>query len=275
MTNLLSQNFLTQHPRESSKILEKYSSADLLEFFEPLPEGMVANLIRYLFPDLAVTCLIEFSEVRSAKILEHLGVDGASRLLGRMSANQQNKIINSMGRATSQNLRQILKYPIGTIGHYMTPNIFVASVNMLVGEVIDTAKSANSEILGDIFIVDEQQSLVGVVDVKNLIIADTNDEVQQLMKIPDTVLNVRTNLEYIKDNPRWRFKETLPIVDQKNIFLGVLRRSTMNEVLAGDQAKQENDMGVMETVIDVADLFWDVCFSAVYPDSKPVSKVKT
>ena len=49
----------------------------------------------------------------------------------------------------------------------------------------------------------------------------------------------------------------------------------MNEVLAGDQAKQENDMGVMETVIDVADLFWDVCFSAVYPDSKPVSKVKT
>ncbi|MGK0298435.1 MAG: magnesium transporter [Gammaproteobacteria bacterium] len=273
VTNQLSIYFLEEHPRESAKILEKYSSDELLAFFVNLSDLQVANLIRYLFPDLAVACLIVLPKERSAAILEQLGVDGASKLLSRISVNQQNEIINSMSRSVSHNLKQILKYPIGTIGHYMSPNIFIASEDMLVGEVINLAKTANSEILGDIFIIDDQQILVGVVDVKSLVFADASDEIQQLMKIPDTVFNVRTNLEYVKDNLRWRFKEVLPVVDQKNIFVGVLRRSIMNDILTGDQAKQD-EIGIMETVIDIADLFWEVCFSFINPNSEPHTKAK-
>jgi predicted transcriptional regulator len=109
---------------------------------------------------------------------------------------------------------------------------------------------------------------VGVVDVKSLVLASADEEVQQIMKIPDTVLNVRTNLEYVKDNPRWRFKEVLPVVDQKNVFVGVLKRSVLNEVLSGSQLQQDDGIDLMETVIDVADLFWEVCFSFIQQNTE-------
>jgi Mg/Co/Ni transporter MgtE len=265
--NYLSRYFVEQHPRESARILEKYSIDLLMKYLEELPDNDVANLVRYLSPDHAVSCLVALPVGRSAKILEHIGVDGAGRLLSRMKLNVQNTILSSMPSAVSRRLKLVLRYPIGTIGHYMSPDIYIANVDMLIGEIVVSAKSAGSELLDDIFIVDEQQVLVGVVAVKNLVFADADDEVKQIMNIPGTVLNVRTNLEYIKNHPRWRFKETLPVVDQKNVFVGVLRRSTLREVLSGQQAQERNDSGIMETVVDVADLFWEVCFSFIYPQS--------
>ena len=272
--NILSRYFLQEHPRESARILEKYTAEMLSQYFEELPDDLVAGLIHHLSPDLALSCLTELPTERSAKILVHLGVDDAGRILSRMKLNPKNTILSHMPATVSRRLKLILKYPVGTVGHYMSPDIFIATEDMLIGDLIRLAKSAESELLDKIFIVDHQQILVGVIDVKNMMLTDADKMVQQIMKVPDTVLNVRTNLEYVKSNPNWQFEEFLPVVDQKNTLIGVLKRSIMNEVLSDEQDQKINESGILETVFDVADLFWEVCSNFINPNSESNHKAK-
>ena len=264
--------FVEHHPREAALVLSSYSAEEIQEFLNQLPEKLIISLIRYLYPDLAVTCLIEMSSEQSAIILEQLGVDDAAKLLSRMKIKNQNKILASMSMVMSNRMTTVLRYPVGTIGHYMSPGVFIVLEDMPVSEVIHSAKNTNNEVLADIFIVNDQNILVGVVDMKDLMFADPDDTAQQLMKVPDIVLNVRSYIDHIKDNPRWRYKEALPVKDQKNAFVGVLKRSKLNDEVSNEKITTENNLDLMESVIEIADLFWEVCFSFMQPSERSSTK---
>ncbi len=265
--NNLSRHFLEEHPRESAKVLENFASDELVDFLEKYSDETVASLIRYLMPATAVACLSGMKDAKAATILEQLGVDNAARLLRRMKNKDQLALLGSVSGSYAMRLKSILRYPAGTVGQHMSPNVFIAAENMLASDVFSAARHATSEMQGDIFIINDAQHLVGLVDVKNLVFADQGLEINEIMRIPDAVLNARTNLEYVKDHPKWRFKEALPVVDHNNIFVGVLKRSVMFEALSGDQNLSRSEETFMDTVMEVADLFWDICTNIVLPKS--------
>lgn len=265
--NNLSRHFLEEHPRESAKVLENFASDELVDFLEKYSDETVASLIRYLMPATAVACLSGMKCAKAATILEQLGVDNAARLLRRMKNKDQLALLGSVSGSYAMRLKSILRYPAGTVGQHMSPNVFFAAENMLASDVFSAARHATSEMQGDIFIINDAQHLVGLVDVKNLVFADQGLEINEIMRIPDAVLNARTNLEYVKDHPKWRFKEALPVVDHNNIFVGVLKRSVMFEALSGDQNLSRSEETFMDTVMEVADLFWDICTNIVLPKS--------
>lgn len=261
--NNLTRYFLEEHPRESARILASFSVETVVAFIETLPLADSVSLIRYLHTDMAINCLITLAPEQSARVLENLEVDTGARLLSRMKLSTRNRILGLIKSSHGYRLRQLLRHPVGTIGQFMSPAIFTATEEMTVAEVIKAAREASSELLSDIFILDEKGELAGVIDLRGLLLAEPAEELQQIMNIPDTVLNVRSNLEYVKNNPRWQFKEVLPVTDHNNHFGGVLKRSIMHEVLSSDYLKAQDDTPVMETVFEVADLFWDVCASMI------------
>jgi len=266
--NNLSEYFLQEHPRESAQVLEHFPSDILVRYFEVLPVAVVANLIRYFLPSQAVACLGGMEIGRAASVIEQLGTDSSARLLRRMKGRDQVTLLNAVSSGYAQRLRSVLRYPLGTVGQHMSPNIFIALASMLASEAINAARSASSELHGDIFIVDNDQRLVGVIDVKNLVFASPEIEVNKIMNIPDMVLNARTNLDSVKDHPKWQFKEALPVVDHKNIFVGILKRSVMFDALSTDQNQNRRDDNVMDTMMEVADLFWDICTNIVLPQTE-------
>ena len=266
--NNLSRHFLEERPRESAKVLEHFASDELAVFLEKHPDELVASVVRYLMPGSAVACLLGMDVKKSAGLLEHLGVDTAARFLRRMNSKEQLVLLNEVSGGYANRLKSILRYPAGTVGQYMSPNIFIASETMLASEVISAARNTSSELQGDIYIVTDAQTLAGLVDVKNLIFTNQELKISEVMKIPDAVLNARTNLDYVKDHPKWRFKEALPVLDHNNIFVGALKRSVMFEALSGDQNLGRSEETFMDTVMEVADLFWDICTDIVLPKSE-------
>jgi predicted transcriptional regulator len=81
-------------------------------------------------------------------------------------------------------------------------------------------------------------------------------------------LNARANLDYVKDHPKWQFKDALPVVDHRNIFVGILKRSVLFEAVATEQPQSRKGEDIMDTVMDVADLFWGMCTNIVLPKSE-------
>jgi len=264
-TTNLSEHFLQTHPRESAKVLEDFPADELAEYLQHLPNSTITGILRYFLPEHAIACLVRMEASQSAQILELMGVDAAARLLRNMHNIQRQNLLNALSTGFAYRLKTILRYPNGTVGQYMSPNIFMVRDDMLPAEIFDAARNATSELLGDIFIVNDIQHLVGIIDIKSLVFADQASEVKKIMRRPDVVLNARANLDYIKDNPKWQYCEALPVVDHNNVLVGILKRSVMQEAVTGHEGHNKEDEGIVETVMDVAELFWDLCIGLIVP----------
>jgi len=264
-TSNLSEHFLQTHPRESAKVLEDFPADELAVYLQHLPNTTITGILRYFLPVHAIACLVRMEASRSAQILELLGIDAAARLLRNMHNIQRQKLLDALSTGFAYRLKTILRYPNGTVGQHMSPNIFMVRDAMLPAEIFDAARNATSELLGDIFIVNEIQHLVGIIDIKSLVFANQASEVKKIMRRPDVVLNARANLDYIKDNPKWQYCEALPVVDHNNLLVGILKRSVMHEAITGNESQNKDDENFIETVIDVAELFWDLCIGLIVP----------
>lgn len=265
--NNLSQHFLQSHPRESAKVLQDFPADDLVSYLNETPDTVVANIIRYFLPGTAIACLIGMEVSRAAAILEKLGIDNAARLLRNMKTSHRQRLLDASSSAYAYRLRSVLRYPNGTVGQYMSPNIFIASEDMVASQIFEAARAASSELQGDIFIVNDRQHLTGIVDIKSLVFADPQTEVNKIMKIPDVVFNARANLKYVQDNPKWKFKEALPVVDHNNVFVGILKRTVMQDAVDSEHGQADEDESFMETMMEVVELFWDICTGLLIPKS--------
>ena len=263
----LSLYFIQEHPRETASLLDSHSANEVVEFLESLAHEDAAAIIRYMSPELVLKCLNTAKADHAADMLQNLEIEFSARLLGRLSNQVRASILNKMTPTISHRLRQILRYPAGTLGRLISPDIFLANQEMSVQSVIDSARSSMSELLSDIFVIDESYILCGVVTLRKLLLADPDLKISQVMDVPDTVLNVRANPEYVKDNPRWQYKETLPVTDHNNKFVGVIKRSSLIEILSSKYYQEKTELPLMDTMVEVADLFWEICTDLIFPDS--------
>ncbi len=263
--NNLSLHFLEKHPRESAKALQDFPAAELAEYFSALPDPVTANILACFIPADAIACLAKMEVSRAGRILEQMGVDVAARLLRSMQQEMQAGLIAAVSPGYAHRLKSVLRYPNGTVGQYMSPNIFVVSQDMHASEIFSAARNATSELQGEIFIVDDKQHLVGLIDIKTLISADPREEVQHLMISPEPAINARTNIDYVKEHPAWQDREALPVIDHNYMFVGVLKRKVMNEVLkiTVDQDKEQTDLpGMLMTVVE---MFWEIYAGLITP----------
>ncbi len=130
---------------------------------------------------------------------------------------------------------------------------------------MESARIGESELLSEVFVIDESYVLCGSVSLRDLMLADAEIKMNQIMVRPDSIINVRTDLAYVKDDPRWQNREFLPVTNQKNVFVGVLKRSSLFEALSSEYYQERRQVPLMETVVEVADLFWDICSNLIFP----------
>jgi len=263
--NNLSLHFLEKHPRESAKALQGFAAEELAGYLSEIPEHVAANILSCLVTPEAVTCLVNMEVVKAGGILERMGTDAAARLLRSMQEKERARMINCVTPGYAYRLKSVLRYPSGTVGQYMSPNIFVVSENMLAGEVLDAARNATSELQSEIFIVNDKQHIAGMLDVRTLIAGNPAEEIRQLMVPPEFVLNARTNIAYIKDHPAWQRSTALPVIDHKNVFVGVLKKEVIDEILNKDYGLSQQETGFLENLMIVMETLWEIYAGLINP----------
>lgn len=262
--NSISLHFLKEHPKDAARTLEQFDPKSLAEYMENVPAKTAASIIKYIVPSISTECLRLMSLEKSSQIIMHLGVERGSLLLRRMKGNIRDQFIHAMSPVFSSMTRLVLRYPEGTVGQVMNPNVFSVHQNMNVNEVINVIKNSSELWHNEIFITDDKQQLAGVVDVRQLLTTDTNQPMKMIMKPPGECIPARARLDSIRNKPEWHYKENFPVIDHMGIFIGVLSRTSVHEAMADGEIPDKQD-GVAYTALVVAELFWDACADLLAP----------
>jgi magnesium transporter len=269
--NTISLHFLQEHPKDAARTLEQFDPASLAGYLESVPAKTAASVIKYMVPSIATECLKLMALEKSAQIVMQLGVERGSLLLRRMKDSVRDQFIHAMSPVFSNMTRLVLRYPEGTVGQVMNPNVFSVHQNLTVNEVINVIKNSAQLWHNEIFITDDRQQLAGIVDVRQLLTSEGNQSMKLIMKPPGESIPARASLDSVKNKPEWQYMENFPVIDHMGIFIGVLNRAAVHEAMSSNELpdRQEDFTG---TAMAVAELFWDVCADLLAPSQENSNK---
>ncbi len=219
---------LTEAPKETlvpfMAALGAGQAADIAEYFPP---ALTAMLLMELDSDLAGSLLAEMSALRIARVLPHLPSDRARELLDQFDADYR------------QQVETLAAFPADSCGAAMSPGFLAVEEGALVGDVIEAVRRSASaaERAAYVYVVRPGGKLIGVLSLRDLLIASASAPVDQYMA--RDVFAVRTRDDAVDAARRIRSRnlKMLPVVDDSDILRGIITIEQAMELLASEMAE--------------------------------------
>ncbi len=269
--NSLSLHFLQEHPRDAARTLEQFEPAELARYLELVPTIIAAEVLKFMIPSIAAECLKNMALNKSSPLIMQLGIERGSILLRRMRETMREQIISSTSPFFSNMARLVLRYPEGTVGQAMNPNVFSVHQDMSVSEVITAVRNSADLNCNQIFITGDQQEIRGVVEVRLLLVSDGKLSMKEIMHSPGNSVSARSSLASVYQSIAQEPREIFPVVDHHGAFIGILTRSALHEHLSGNVATGQDDK-YAGAALAMAELFWETCADLLGPPHNQSNK---
>ena len=177
------------------KSLRPVDLADVLAELEPaaacrllarLPKR--AEVFTYFEAEQQVSLAREFPRAVLAKLVSEMPADERTDLFKRFDQNQRDMLLPALAHAEREDIRKLSAYEEGTAGALMTSDYAMLKQDMTVAQALSYLRDAapDAETIYQAYVVDEQRHLIGVVSLRDLILAELHKTMQTLM-ISDVV----------------------------------------------------------------------------------------
>lgn len=251
----LSRTFLETHPGDAAVVLERLGPDTAAPLLAELPPQIAAAVIERTDPAAGAECLGRMAPARAAAVTAALPLDTAALLLRRLDPPAQGPLLEALPGRLATPLDLLLRYPEGTAGALMDPRALALPHDIPVGEALARARRAARHVLYYLYIVDRQHTLVGVVNLRELMLAPRKAPLAAVMRPHVARLSARADRGVIVAHAGWRDFHTLPVVDDRGAFLGALRYETLRR-LEDDGAAQRASQHPLTTVLTLGELCW-------------------
>lgn len=224
--NLSNDDIKKLHPADIADIIEDLDNYGREAILDELDPKLAAETIQEIDQEVQKVIFKNESPEELAKIVENMDTDDAADLLNELDEKQARKIIaNIQDPETIQEIVQLQKFDEDSAGGLMSSEYFDVTPLSTKKQILDRFKSEFNDIenIFDIFITDEQGTLIGVCPIQNLLLAEDNLYIKEFMQHEDLKsINVE---ESWKDVAEYMNKYNLinvPVIDEQNKLLGII-----------------------------------------------------
>ena len=238
-------------------ILITMNPADIAALFSSTEETKIPLLFRLLPKELAAETFVEmeteeqelliksFSDNELKEIVDELYVDDAAALVEEMPANVVKRILRQADPEMRSSINQILRYPENSAGSMMTTEYVSLRPAMTVEESILRIRrqGVDKETIYTCYVT-EGRKLVGIVTVKDLLLAE-DDEICVKDMMETNLISVTTHTdqeEVAKMFSKYDFL-ALPVVDMENRMVGIVTVDDAIDVLEDEATEDMEKMG--------------------------------
>ena len=203
--------------------LDRVSGQALLE---TLDDATVADTMSEIEPDLQRAMLEAMPPDRAADVLEEMDPDDAAALLGSLEPEDRANLIELMEEEETSQVIKLLAYPEDTAGGIMTTEFTTIPSGLRAAEALahlrQSPEAREDEALYYVHVVDEERRLVGVLGLRNLVLADPDTRVEAIMERQPIVVEPLTpQTEVARLVAKYNLLE-VPVVDAEGIVEGVV-----------------------------------------------------
>lgn len=178
-----------------------------------------------------------------SEIVEELPSDEATDIVGELTKEKAEEVLEELSEKDSSELQELLRYNENTAGGLMQKELIVVhkkeTVKKAVQAVRRAAREYGEEQLYNIFVVDDDNVVVGMLPISNLILLSPNRKIYKVMS-PD-IITIPSNMD--QEEVAQIFKKynavSLPVVDNGGRLLG---RITVDDIVDVMQEEYDEDV---------------------------------
>jgi magnesium transporter len=231
------QKLSKMHPADIGDILNQLDPAHRKEVLETLDIETAAVALAEADDDVQVAALQNMDEELAADILEEMGADEAADVLGDMGKAYRDELLGRMDADDREEVKELLEYGDETAGGLMTNEYVAIKQDLTAQETIDTLRELEpeAEMIYYVYVIDKDEKLVGVISLRDLIIAKPETLVADFMitKVRNVQLDATVE-EVAHKFERYKLL-ALPVVDEDDCLQGIITiDDTLEKLLPPD-----------------------------------------
>ena len=229
------------HKNDIARSFEFLTEEELEKVYQTFDEQELAEIFTYL--DDVKEYLEDLEIEEAADLIELMDSDDAKEILEELDEEDRNEILELMDEEIVDDIELLTSYEEDVIASYMTNNYITIkkdfTIKQAMKKVVEEASTNDNFTI--IYVVHDDETLYGTVELKDLIKARASDNLEDIIKksYPSIIdiTNVSDALILVKDYEI----DSIPIVNEKNVLLGVVTTNDLLEViddeLSDDYAK--------------------------------------
>lgn len=234
------KEFLTLHQYEQSEYFENTTNQSRQRIFEFLSPQEVSRFFNQLdIEGKEYEILFDSMHAHYAsEVLENMSTDNAVDILNELSNSKVASLLALMDNRVTDKIKKLLHYEEDTAGGIMTTEYISLDIGTSVKEALMLVKSQapDAETIYVIYVVDTAGQLVGVLSLKDLIVANIDAHVEEVMIRRVVSVNVEEDQERVAQKMKDYDFIAMPVIDYQHHLVGII---TIDDIL--DVVNEEAD----------------------------------
>jgi magnesium transporter len=223
----LNREYLTRYPAEAAGVLGTMRARDIARVLEAQPIQQSSAAWERLSPDIAAEVLIYTPESFAQELLSAADPVKSARTLMRLPAESRSRFMQIFGEEKRAQMLDLLQYPEGSAGSLMDTRFVIIHDDMTAKEALLRLRRDKPRFTRNLFLLNKEGELKGMLDIQELAIAQGNDPVSSIAKpVTAAVLPVASREEVVEQLEKYKLSD-LPVVDVNGKLTGVIRYSAL------------------------------------------------
>ena len=229
--NILKENLSEIHPVDLADILEEMDHEQRVMVFSSLENEHASDTLEEIEPKVQREIISSLSTEKVVQLINDMTPGQAADILSVLPSSEAHVILDAMNAESARKVQAILNRQEEKVLHYTTQKILKFPPDTTVEYVQNDypRHARDKDVIMYIHVVDENDHLLGIIDLRELLQADDKAFLRDVMIENVITLSTESTLkEAAKEFARYGFR-SIPVVDEENRLAGVIPyRDVMN-----------------------------------------------
>ncbi|HLQ25261.1 MAG TPA: CBS domain-containing protein [Acidiferrobacterales bacterium] len=221
---VLKEKLADINPVDLADILEELDHAQRVAVFSQLETERAADTLEEAEPRVQRDLISSIKKERAAELINNMTPAQAADILAILPAADADDILKLIDREYARKVEFLIDKQEENILNFITRRFIEVPPETKVQQILDQYREVakDKDVIMYIYVVSPNEELLGVVDLKELLQANYEDTVKDIMTSSVVSLNPQdTLLETAEAFSRYSFR-AIPVTDSENKILGVI-----------------------------------------------------
>lgn len=226
--------------------VDEFGERELTLLYRILPKEMAADVFTYMDSAMQRVLINAFSDKELRDVIDELYIDDTVDIIEEMPANVVSRILKNTDTDTRKQINQLLNYPKDSAGSVMTTEFVYLKKDSTVKEAFDQIRRIGlvKETVYTCYVT-ENRRLLGVVTVLDMLVADYETHIEDIMETNVISVNTHDDQETAAQMLSKYDLAAIPVVDGDNRLVGIVTFDDAMDVIRDEDTEDIEKMAAM------------------------------
>lgn len=226
--------------------------ADILFIFKTINSEYTAEFFSWLNYDQRERLMHIFTDKQLMELIENSYTDDIVDFLEDMPANLVSRILKNADKATRESINKLLNYKDNTAGSIMTTEYVELKSNLTVEDALAKIRKIGRDAVTiyTTFVIDSKRNLVGALYLDDLLFAEPETKIEEIMNEDFLTVHVNTDQEEVANLFKRYDKTVVPVLNDDNRMIGVITVDDIMDVIEQETTEDISHMAAVKPLDD-------------------------